>query len=83
MDKIHLKLLKEHFYKLSNDDQWVWVVETELKDKFYLYIDNDMTSVHWIDDDESEYEMIFKSDIGDRKGVMYLLDAIGIEARCV
>jgi hypothetical protein len=80
---MNLEQLKENFYKLGEEEQWIWLFNTPHKDKFFLYLDNDNTSLHWLEDKESEHEMMFKADIGDRYGVLFLLRAIGIDARFV
>jgi len=80
---MNLEQLKENFDKLGKEEQWVWLFNTIHKDKFFLYLDNDNTSLLWIEDEDGEYGMMFKADIGDRKGVFCLLKAIGIDARYV
>lgn len=80
---MNLEQLKENFFKLSSEEQWVWLFNTPHKDKFFIFLDNDNTSLHWLEDKEDDYGMMFKADIGDRKGVFYLLRAIGIDARYV
>lgn len=80
---MNLEQLKENFYKLGKEEQWVWLFNTPHKDKFVIFLDNDMTSLHWLEDKESDYEMTFKSDIGDRDGAFYLLKAMGVDVRYV
>lgn len=38
-----LNNLKQEFDSMSSKQQWDWLVKTNLKDEFTLYLDNDQT----------------------------------------
>lgn len=68
-------MLKTEFDALTEKEQWKWLIEN--KDKVVqIDLDNDETYISFIDDDENESR--FKADIGNRQGVNYLLEALGL-----
>lgn len=68
-------MLKTEFDALTEKEQWKWLIEN--KDKVaQIDLDNDETYISFIDDDENESR--FKADIGNRQGVNYLLEALGL-----
>ncbi len=78
-----LKEIKNSFDEMSCEEQWAWLVHTELKDKFKIYLDNDDTFIYFIEDTKSDYCLRFKDDIGNRGGVNYLLEALGLNVQGV
>lgn len=72
-----LKKVYETFENLNEKEQWEWLLKTDLKPFFNIGLDNDTTSICFDCDEEADYLMYFKSDIGNRQGVEYLLEFIG------
>ena len=74
-------LLKE-FDELNNDkERWLWVLEN--KDKVFIELDNDITlvssTIECEDGEEVEYTS-FDEFLGNKDGVLDLLQALGINA---
>lgn len=46
-------------------------------------MDNDNTSIHFKSDEEADYPLYFKDDIGNRAGVEHLLKVLGVDAQDV
>lgn len=78
-----LKEIKKSFDALDGKEQWAWLLNTELKDKFTIYLDKDDTRIYFADDTESDYCLRFKDDIGNRSGVNDLLEVIGLNVQDV
>lgn len=72
-----LKEVYKHFNNLDEKEQWKWLLNTELKPYFSVILDNDSTSICFDYDEEADFLMYFKSDIGNREGVDLLLSLIG------
>lgn len=77
MNPKDLKKVYETFENLNEKEQWEWLLNTELKPFFDIGLDNDTTSICFHCDKEADYLMYFKSDVGNREGVEYLLEVIG------
>jgi hypothetical protein len=78
------KLLKE-FEGLNNDkERWLWVLEN--KDKIFIELNNDITfvlpTIECNENEEEEYTS-FDNFLGDKDGVLDLLQALGINANFV
>lgn len=78
-----LSELNESFNTLDENEQWVWIVNTNFKDDLTISLDNDTTAIYFKDDILANYILYFKSDIGNRSGVVHLFAAIGIIAEKV
>jgi len=67
------KMNKKNFDALDEKEQWAWLLANkDLVEQIDL--DNDVTYISFRgEEDESR----FKSDIGNRQGVNYLLEALG------
>jgi hypothetical protein len=75
--------IEQEFNALSAKGQWQWVVNSDLKSNFKIMLDNDTTDIWmWKDSEEDEDVLFltFKEDIGDRSGLPYLLETVGIKA---
>lgn len=77
--------IKSHFDNLSEEDQWKWLIETDMKDKFRIGLDNDNTSIHFYEDEDADMDhtLYFKADIGNRWGVELILKGLGYNAEGV
>jgi len=75
--------IKQLFDNLSPIDQWRWLVDCKFKDKIRVNLDNDCTDITFNDDEDSDFILYFKNDIGDREGVSDLLGILGINAESV
>lgn len=71
------KELQSSFDLMSAEQQWEWLVKTDLKDKFVIYLDNDSTVIYFSEDTEANHRMSFKEDLGNRSGVNVLLAVLG------
>ena len=80
---MNLQEIKSQFDEMNEEQQWAWLVATDLKDSFRLFLDNDNTSILFNDDEEAEHVLYFKADIGDRSGLDFLLKSIGVTAEGV
>jgi hypothetical protein len=80
---MNLQEIKSQFDKMDEQEQWAWLVVTDLKKEFVLWMDNDTTSIYFKSDEDANYPLYFKDDIGNRCGVEHLLKAIGVDAQDV
>jgi hypothetical protein len=78
-----LKKIKETFDSLPSQSQWEWLLNLDNKDEFTIYLDNDCTSLYFKEDVECDYSFCFKHDIGDREGVLDLLQLLGFNVEYV
>lgn len=83
MEKTEIASIKKMFDSLSENGQWLWLIHTDLKEHFTVYLDNDNTHIYFAADDNADYCMAFKNDIGDRSGVYSLIAALGVDVRGV
>lgn len=78
------KTIKKEFDSLDEKEQWEWLLKIDFKDKIQINLDNDSTDIYFLDDESEDAElMYFKSDIGNRQGVNYLLEALGFNVEDV
>ena len=75
-----LEKIKQEFDKLTTHEQFEWLLSCEFKDKFTVFLDNDNTSILFDDDTNADYLITLKQDIGNRRGIIYLLASAGIKA---
>ena len=80
---MNLQEIKSQFDEMDEKEQWAWLVATDLKEKFTLFLDNDDSHIYFDDDNEADYVLRFKADIGNRWGIEFLLSAIGVRAEGV
>lgn len=72
------------FHKLSNTEQWRFLLEN--KEHFKVYLDNDYTFMLLKEDDEDDEDSdsyIFRKHIGNSHGVFILLKELGIDVESV
>jgi len=82
---MNLNKIKTDFDNLEANKQWLWLINTDLKNYFQIGLDNDTTSICFDSDSDAEadYIMYFKSDIGNREGVTDLLNMLGCKVEGV
>lgn len=80
---IDLKEIKNKFDLLTKQEQWDWLVTTDMKDQFTLYMDNDDTHIYFHNDEQADYCLRFKGYIGTSAGAYCLMKSIGINAQNV
>ena len=78
-----IKSIKADFDKLSDQEQYDWLVKTELKPLFVLYMDNDDTHIYFHDDENADYCLRFKAYLGTSAGGEAIMQAIGVNAQFV
>ena len=78
-----IELVQKEFDRLDEQGQWNWLVTTNLKDQFVLYMDNDDTSIYFNDDEDADYVLRFKGYLGTSVGGECLMKAIGVNAQFV
>lgn len=76
---MNYKNLKEEFNSLTENGQWLWALNR--KDLITLDLDNDNTTFTFNNEDKSEDCTLFtfKADIGNRRGLDYVLSIIGFK----
>ena len=72
-----LEELKKQFDGLEPLDQWRWIFD--YKNDGEIGLDNDSTDFAWNDDEDADFMLFFKSDIGDREGAKLLLITLGFK----
>jgi len=77
MPKIDFDKIKREFDGMTAQEQYNWLVTTDLKDRFTVMLDNDGTDIFFDDDEEANYILTFKWYIGNSGGAEALLTAIG------
>lgn len=70
--------IKKEFDSLDAKQQWQWLINTSFKDKIQINLDNDCTDISFPGFEDAKI-LYFKSDIGNRQGVNYLLEALGFK----
>lgn len=70
--------IKKDFDKMSEQEQWDFLLKN--KEIISIMLDNDNTTDTFNSEDKSEdcTLLVFKADIGNRWGVDYLLNSIGV-----
>ena len=83
MKTVNYKQLKKEFNNLNNKQQWEWAFK--YKEEITLQLDNDNTTFTF--DEELKTDdctlFIFDLDIGDRFGILHLLNVIGFKGNYV
>lgn len=80
---MELAKIKKQFDSLDEQEQWKWLIDTDLKPHFTVFLDNDDTHIYFEEDTEADYVLRFKDDIGNRQGVNNLLMALGVNVQDV
>jgi hypothetical protein len=83
MNREEIKSVKKMFDALNEQEQYDWLVKTDLKEKFILYMDNDDTHIYFDDDDQADYCLRFKAYLGTSAGGECIMSAIGVRAQFV
>jgi len=80
---MNLKKIKKDFDKLSSSEQWEWLVKTDLKEEFTLFLDNDDAFITFNCDEDGKFVLSFKDFISNAEGAYFLLEAIGVNVEGV
>jgi len=73
--------IKKTMDALSPQAQWKWFIDNyKTFPPFQLMLDNDSSEIWFNDDENANFMIYFKEDVGNRSGLYHLFSALGIWA---